>query len=49
MKTGLKTRKVIRNFLIFFLIIIFLLIFRIAWIQFVNGEELQAMAYNQQT
>ena len=49
MKAGLKTRKVIRNFLIFFLIIIFLLIFRIAWIQFVNGEELQAMAYNQQT
>ena len=49
MKTGLKTRKVIRNFLIFFLIIIFLLIFRIGWIQFINGEELQAMAYNQQT
>ncbi len=49
MKAGLKTRKVIRNFLIFFLIIILLLIFRIGWIQFVNGEELQAMAYNQQT
>ena len=41
MKAGLKTRKVIRNFLIFFLIIIFLLIFRIGWIQFINGEELQ--------
>ena len=49
MKTGLKTRKIIRNFLIFFLIIILCLIIRIGWIQFVNGEELQAKAYNQQT
>ena len=49
MKTGLKTRKIIRNLLIFFLIIILLLIIRIGWIQFVNGEELQAKAYNQQT
>ena len=49
MKTGLKTRKIIRNFLIFFLIIILFLIIRIGWIQFVDGEELQAKAYNQQT
>ena len=49
MKTAIRTKKVIRNFLILFLILIFALIIRVGWIQFVNGEELQAKAYNQQT
>jgi len=49
MKTGLRTKRVMKNFLIFFLIIILCLIVRVGWIQFVNGEELQAKAYNQQT
>ncbi len=30
-------------------IILFLLIIRVGWIQFVNGEELQTLAYEQQT
>ena len=30
-------------------VILFALIIRIAWIQFINGEELQTLAYEQQT
>lgn len=48
-KTALKNKKVIRNILIVFLVIIICLIIRVAWIQFINGTELQAKAYNQQT
>ena len=31
------------------IIILFALIIRVAWIQFLNGEELQTLAYEQQT
>ena len=31
------------------IIILFALIIRVAWIQFINGEELQTLAYEQQT
>ena len=29
--------------------ILFILIIRVGWIQFINGEELQTLAYEQQT
>ncbi len=35
--------------LLFAITILIVLIFRVAWIQFVNGEELQILAYEQQT
>ena len=41
-------RRIIRIFLIFMLIFI-LLIIRTGWIQFVQGTELQSLAYKQQT
>ena len=31
------------------IIVLFALIFRVGWIQFVNGGELQTLAYEQQT
>lgn len=48
-KTTLKKKKILRNLLIIVMIILLLLIIRIGWLQLVNGGELQAMAYNQQT
>ena len=30
-------------------ILLFLLIIRVAWIQFINGDKLQTLAYEQQT
>ena len=38
-----------KNILLFAIVILLTLIFRVGWIQFVNGEELQTLAYEQQT
>lgn len=49
-KTGNITRKKrMRNEIIILWLILLVLTFRIAWIQFGMGEELKAMAYTQQT
>ena len=48
MKNISRKRRMI-YFLIGASIILAFLIFRVAWIQFVNGEELQNLAYEQQT
>ena len=48
MKNISRKRRMI-YFLIGASIILAFLIFRVAWIQFVNGEELQSLAYEQQT
>lgn len=48
MKNISRKRRMI-YFLICASIILASLIFRVAWIQFVNGEELQSLAYEQQT
>lgn len=46
---NIKRKKRIRNLFFGVLIICFLLIVRVGFIQFVQGSELQAMAYAQQT
>ena len=46
---SISSKKRIKNIFIFFSIILFLLIIRIAWIQFIRGSSLQSMAYTQQT
>ena len=45
----ISRKRRMRNALIVAGIILFALIFRVGWIQFVNGEELQTLAYEQQT
>ena len=47
--TNIARKRVLRNMLCVCTIIFLLLIIRIGYIQFVKGEELQAMAYVQQT
>lgn len=47
--TDLKTRKRMIWIILFSIILLVLLATRIGWIQFVQGEELSAMAYKQQT
>ena len=48
-KTALSRKKRMRNMLFISFLIFFLLIVRVGWIQFVQGSELQSMAYSQQT
>ena len=45
----ISRKKRMRNGLLFSIIVLFALIFRVGWIQFVNGGELQTLAYEQQT
>ena len=45
----ISRKKRMRNGLLFAIIVLFALIFRVGWIQFVNGGELQTLAYEQQT
>ncbi len=45
----ISRKKRMRNGLFFSIIVLFALIFRVGWIQFVNGGELQTLAYEQQT
>jgi len=45
----MTSRKRIRGFMLIFILIYACLIFRIGWIQFVNGYDLQIKAYKQQT
>ena len=47
--TDIKRKRTIRNELYVFLIIFLLLIIKVAWIQFVQGEELKTLAYQQQS
>lgn len=47
--TNIKRKRKLRNMLFVSFIICFLLIVRIGFIQFVQGSELQAMAYTEQT
>ena len=47
--TNVSRKKRLRNFLFIAFIICMLLVIRIGFIQFVQGSELQAMAYTQQT
>ncbi len=49
LEASLKREKRIRNMLYIVISIFFALILKIGWIQFVQGEELQAKAYTQQT
>ncbi|MBR6034358.1 MAG: PASTA domain-containing protein [Clostridia bacterium] len=49
LEVSLKRRKRIRNMLLITIGIFFSLIIRIGWIQLIQGEELQAKAYTQQT
>lgn len=46
---NLTIKKKMRNCLVISMIILTLLIGRIGFIQFIQGSELQAMAYKQQT
>ena len=45
----ISRKKRMRNGLLFSIIVLFALIFRVGWIQFVNGGELQTLAYEQKT
>lgn len=45
----ISRKKRMRNILLLAMFILMGLIIRISWIQFVNGEELQTLAYEQQT
>ena len=47
--TNISRKRRLRNFLFIAFIICMLLVIRIGFIQFVQGSELQAMAYTQQT
>ncbi len=47
--TNIKRKKRLRNILFISFMICFLLIVRVGTIQFIQGSELQAMAYSQQT
>ena len=48
-ETGLKRKKRLRNMLFVVFMIFVLLTVKIGWLQFVQGSELQAGAYRQQT
>ena len=45
----ISRKRRMKNVLIVAIILLFVLLFRVAFIQFVNGEELQTLAYEQQT
>ncbi len=45
----ISRKRRMRNILIIAIAILIALIFRVAWIQFIKGEELQTLAYEQQT
>lgn len=45
----ISRKKRMKNVLLCAVIVLSLLIFRVGWIQFVNGKELQTLAYEQQT
>ncbi len=47
--SDINRKRRIRNELYIILIILFLLIIKIFWIQFIQGEELQTLAYQQQS
>lgn len=47
--TNIKRKRILRNMIFITSILCFLLIVRIGVIQFVQGSELQSMAYSQQT
>lgn len=49
LETGIKQKKRLRNMLFIVFIIFIVLTVKIGWIQFVQGSELQAGAYMQQT
>lgn len=46
---SISEKRRIRNSLFVCIIVLMLLAVRVAWVQFVQGEELQALAYKQQT
>lgn len=48
-KTTISRKRRLRTAMIISFLIFIVLITRIGWLQFVQGSELQAMAYNQQT
>lgn len=48
-ETGIKQKKRLRNMLLIVIVIFVTLTVKIGWIQFVQGSELQAGAYMQQT
>ena len=45
----ISRKRRMKNILLCAIVILLILIFRVGWIQFVNGEELQTLAYEQQT
>ena len=45
----ISRKRRMKNILIISMVLFLILIFRVGWIQFVNGEELQTLAYEQQT
>ena len=45
----ISRKRRMKNILIIAIFLLVILIFRVGWIQFVNGEELQTLAYEQQT
>ena len=45
----ISIKRRMKNILIVAIFIILILIFRVGWIQFIEGEELQTLAYEQQT
>ena len=45
----ISRKRRMKNVLIVAIILLFVLLFRVAFIQFINGEELQTLAYEQQT
>ena len=47
--TNISGKRRMKNFIIVTMIIFSCLIIRIGWLQFVQGSELQSMAYAQQT
>lgn len=47
--SNITNKKRMMGFLVLFVVILFLLLIRIGWIQFIDGGELQLKAYKQQT
>ena len=45
----ISMKRRMKNVLLCAVIIFGILVFRVGWIQFINGEELQTLAYEQQT
>ena len=47
--SNITSKKRMRFFLIIFILLFFFFFFRVGWIQFVNGSDLQIKAFEQQT